>query len=791
MVSIALGFLCGVLWIQTRPELGMAAMGAPLAVLFVLICTHWRPRWLVAVVAGVVWAAWRADVALDEVWFAAGAGESVVVGTVISIPERDSERVQFDLEIEGWREQGLPQKVRLSWYAESPPPWPSPGVAKGWDKKEVRAGERWQLLVRLKSPRGFANPGGYDYEGQLFREGIGATGYVRTDAGNRRVEGAGWRRPVLQVREAIVRRIEAALPESSARGVITGLAVGASQGISAEQWRVFAATGITHLIAISGTHVTMIALLAMWLVGLLWNRQRTPNPSSCRGDSVASWGAVVAAVYAVLAGFSVPTQRTLVMFLVALGAMRLRRAQPPSQILALALIAVLLLDPHAPLAPGFWLSFVAVAAIFWSIGRSGRHGMHTHRPVRDFLRVQGAITLALFPATLALFGTVSLVAPVVNLLAIPFFSFILVPGILLGVCVLSVVPQMGAALLTLMAKAFDLFWIFLHWASALPAALVYMPEPSVELIACLTVTAAILIVPFPWRLRALGLFLLLPLLFPASRAPPSGGIQLTVLDVGQGLSVFVRTRSHALLYDTGPGFRSGRSAGDLAVLPFLRNAGISRLDMLVVSHSDNDHAGGVKAVEQGMEIAAVRRGGVKEGACARGERWSWDGVDFEFLHPEAAQDWSDNDGSCVLSIRTPGGSILLPGDLESPAELYLLTRQRLPAAELILVPHHGSRTSSTPGLVTAANARYAIVSAGYRNRWGFPHPEVADRWCFSGAQVLNTAYTGAMSFTFNPHIGLGPPDLYRMDHRRYWQASADVSPCAENAVQPVMIRPSP
>jgi competence protein ComEC len=794
--------LAGVLWLQTRPELhGWNHVAAPLllaslagvaARLLHRRVGVWAPVLALAAVvafaaAGVGWAGWRAqlDMAARGQAPAQWPVDRLVTGTVVSIPEHQTGRLRFDFAPAAARSQGLPRRIRLSWY-DVP--------------VEVRAAERWQLQVRLRPPRGFANPGGFDYEGQLFREGVGAVGYVRAAPDNRRLAAAGVRRPVLQLRAVMVARIGQVVGDSPFRGVIAGLAVGATQDIAPEQWRVFQATGITHLIAISGLHVTLIAVLGMALVSLLWRLPWRPAPGRCRRDVAVAVGAVAATGYALLAGFSVPTQRTLIMFLAALAALRLRRAQPPAHVLSLALMAVLLFDPHAALSAGFWLSFLCVAAILWTVSSRGRAsgGVSDSVPGRlfgaargaaaAFLHVQGAVTVILLPATLLLFGGVSAVAPLVNLLAIPYFSFLLVPAIVLALLLTGVAPQAGAGLLKLAAFSLEQTWPLLERAAALPGAFSWFQSPGPLLMTTLAASAVVIVTPLPWRLRALAALALLPLLFMPPQRPPPGGVWVTVLDVGQGLAVLVRTHGHALLYDTGPAFRGGRSTAGLAIVPFLRHAGVRRLDVLVVSHPDNDHAGGARTIVDAVKVDALRFGGnlpVIGGAapaahaCRRGQSWTWDAVRFEFVHPAPGAYWNRNDGSCVLRVVTAGGSVLLTGDVLARAERTLVAGGLAPA-DVVVVPHHGSRSSSTAEFVRAVQARQVIVSAGHLNRWGFPHPEVVRRWCEAGAWLSDTAGWGAVSVVIDPRRGMQAPRAYRLERRRYWHAApaaAGRSPC--------------
>ncbi len=754
----ALIFTVGIVFVATRPALDALSIAIALSCAAVMLCSGVGARLATPFALGVMWAWTRAVVSLPaELPSTVNGTDLLVVGDVVSLPEVQAGRAQFDFAPHSASVPGLPSRMRLSWFhAERAP----------------RAAERWQLEVRLRARRGFANPGGYDYEGELFRAGIGATGYVRPSSHNRRLGSRAWIYPVLAVRAAVAGRIERLLGDSAAAGVIAGLAVGASQGISAAQWQVFAATGTTHLIAISGLHVTMVAALAMLVAQALWRLPRRRRPRSSRPQFACLCGGLAALAYAALAGFSVPTQRTLIMLLAALSATWLRRAQPPSNVLSLALIAVLLIDPHAVLTAGLWLSFVAVAAIFMGVGSL----LERPRPLQTFLATQAAVSVALVPATVLLFGSVSLVAPAANLLAIPLFSGVLVPGTLLGMALLLPLRPLGELMLELMARVFEVSWPVLEWAARLPGALIHLPSPEPWQSFVLGVTAAVLMGPLPWILRVPGLLVLIPIVWSGPERPAMGGFAITTLDVGQGLAVVVRTRAHALLFDSGPAFRSGRSAADLVIVPYLRAQGIRRLDMLVASHADNDHVGGNPAIEQALTVLTARHGGVQRSSgtpaspCVRGEAWWWDGVRFEFVHPEAGYSWNDNNGSCVLLIAADTGSALLTGDIEHDAEEQLAARERLPRADIVLVPHHGSRSSSSDALIERVRARVAIVSAGAGNRWKFPHEPVVRRWCESGARVITTADWGAISVHVDSSAGMQPPRAHRLEHRRYWHA---------------------
>jgi competence protein ComEC len=753
----AVAFLAGVLCVERAGSLEGFSLALPVLLGCLLISAILGFRTVGALAAGALWALARALVLLNHQLPPELDGtEWLILGDVVSIPTVSAGQVRFDFAPDST--PGLPCKLQLTWFdAESAP----------------RATERWQLRVRLRSPRGFANPGGFDYEGNLFRDGVGATGYVRGSPDNVQLASRARRHPVLAIRAVIADRIHDSLHEGRAAGVIAGLAVGATQGISPAQWQVFAATGTTHLIAISGLHVTMVAALAMLIARWVWKLRRQKPVRTSQANIACLCGALAAGGYALLAGFSVPTQRTVVMLLVGLATTWLRRSSSPLQVLSVALIAVLILDPHAALSAGFWLSFVSVAAILAMLGSIAL----PVSTLRAFFATQNVVSLALLPATLLLFGSVALVAPLANVAAIPVFSCLLVPITLLGTLALAVVPALGDELFRVAGACLDLLWPALEWAARLPAAVVYPEALSIGLSAVLGCGVLIALLPLPSHLRLTPL-LLVPLLCarPATRA--MGDFALTVLDVGQGLAVVVHTKTHTLLYDAGPRFRNGRSAGELAVVPYFHASGVRMVDLLVVSHADADHAGGVSAVERALPVRELRKGrnvrspSVPAAACERGEAWIWDEVRFAFLSPGRGDEWSENDGSCVLEISNARGRVILTGDIEARVEAHLAGLDTWHASDAIVIPHHGSRSSSSAALVGSVVPRYAIVSAGARNRWRFPNPDVVDRWCNAGAQLINTADWGAISINFSARFGVQSPRSYRLDRRRYWSAFA-------------------
>jgi competence protein ComEC len=680
-------------------------------------------------------------------------GQDLLVrGYVASFAQAATGDSQFLLDVAEPR-RGVSPRIRVVWYGAARAP---------------TAGEVWQLVVRLKRRNGFANPGGADHEAQLFRDGIGATGYVREDPRNLRLAAPSLRYGVTRARGWISARIREAVRDPRALGVLQGLAVGDTQAMTTEQWRVFAATGTTHLMAISGLHISMVAALAAWLGGAI---VRLPSAQARRWNAMHGQviaGTTAAVLYSSLAGLSVPTQRTLLMLVIYFGARWYRRQLAVTHALGLSLVGVLLIDPFAPLAPGAWLSFGAVAIILLAVaGRVRRDG-----PIAAFARVQLAVTIGLVPLLLAAFGSVSLISPVANVIAIPLFTLVLVPTVLLGTCAASLALPAGDWVLALPAHAMQWTWPLLRWLAESPLAVWHFPQPPVAAFVAMVVGVVLLVAPGIWPTRLAGVVLCLPVALHRVAGPAVGNFEVAMLDVGQGLAVVVRTQAHVLVYDAGPAFPTGRDAGELAVLPYLRYYGVRQVDAFVISHGDLDHRGGANSVLAGVRVTSVLAGpsvgplARPRERCRRGQRWTWDGVEFEMLHPAGSAHPSDNDSSCVLRIYSSAGSVLLAGDVEAVAESEIVG-SGLPRTTVVAVPHHGSRTSSTKPFVAAARPALALVSAGYRNRWGLPRREVAERWRDAGARVLTTADSGAIEITFA--AGRPPQALeYRQTQRRYW-----------------------
>jgi competence protein ComEC len=760
-ITTALTLLSGVLFVQWLPTLpphgllGLLLLGAVLLI--------WRfPRWcwLAFVLLGVVWAAWRGGAAMDARLPAALEGRDfVVVGTVADLPLTRTDASRFDLQVEQATLEGKPVAVHgrmtISWYDDAPP---------------LRPCTRWRLSLRLKRPRGLLNPGSADSERSALERGIIATGYVRDDPGNAQVVGTHW--CVDGVRDAIARGIAARVHDPHDAALLQAFSVGDTRGLDPRDWEVARANGVSHLIAISGFHVGVAAVFGVWLVALLYLLCPRLGLWLPRPQAQAAAALLVAGIYSALAGFGLPTVRTLLMIAVVALARCSRRGSNGAQSLALALIAILLVDPLAVLAAGFWLSFVGVAFLMLCLQARGR-GLRAF--VHELSAGQLVMTVALLPLTLWFFGEASLVGALSNLVAVPFVSFVIVPCALFGMLLLGLCPPLAAPVLWLGAQLVHAQWWLLERMATWPGAHWYLPTVQSWALLLAVLGALWLFLPRGVPLRWLGLLLFLPLLWPPSQLPAEGAFQVWVLDVGQGLSVLLRTRDHTLVYDTGARYPSGFDLGESVVLPSIHALGITHLDMLMVSHADNDHVGGAEAVATAFPQARRYAGEparmpVPMQACAAGQSWQWDGVRFRVLSPAADQvGGKGNEHSCVLLIEGRGGRMLLTGDISVKMEPQVVAALGPGPSPVLLVPHHGSKTSSSASFIAAVQAPLALVSAGWRNRFGHPKPEVMARYADAHVPVFNTAVEGAIPMDFPADAPARRALGWRQRRSRYWR----------------------
>lgn len=738
MLALAMGLLA-IRWLTALPStaelLGLLLLG--------LLLLPWRSYPLGFFLLGFVWACTSAQWALDDRLAPQLDNRTLwLEGRVSGLPARRDGVLRFQLEAAEARNLQLPQRLRLSWYAGPP----------------VQAGERWRLAVQLRRPLGTANPHVFDYEAWLLAQRIGALGSVK--AGQRLQAASGvtaWRD---QLRQRLLQT-----PAFAREGALAALVLGDGSGLSRADWQVLQATGTVHLMVISGQHIALLAgLVYAAVAGLarlgLWPRALPWLPWAC------GLGFAAALAYGVLAGFEVPVQRACVMVaLVLLWRLRFRHLGVWLALL-MALNAVLLVEPLASLQAGFWLSFAAVAVLLLVF--AGRLGPWPWW--RSWGRAQWSMAVGLLPAMLALGLPVSLSGPLVNLLAVPLLGVVVVPLALLGTLLLPV-PWLGETCLWLAGGLLHgLFWGLTQVAAVLPA---WLPVAPPLWAWCLGVLGVVLVLlPAGVPGRGLGVLLVLPLLWVPVPRPAPGEVQVWQWDVGQGLSVLLRTREHALLYDAGP--RHGDfDLGERLVLPALRAQGISRLDVLLLSHADLDHAGGAEALQRGLPIGRVLSGeaaalpvALAAQPCIDGASWQWDGVRFSTWRWQQAPE--GNPASCVLQVEAASGErLLLTGDIDQAAERALLASGRDLRADWLQVPHHGSGSSSSLAFLQAVAPRAALLSRARYNVYGHPHPQVLARYRALGVEVYDSVADGSVQLLLGRH---GEAHGER-EHAHFWRQS--------------------
>ena len=751
MLQTAIGFTLGALFFQSLSVLPSSWW---LLLFPAAVFSWWKfpvGRLLPALALGALWSLAFALITRPAQLPPPLLGQDIqVIGRIQQIPKnsRDSSSFLFAVRELGHAGKRYPGDwlFRLSWYDEPP---------------ELISGDRWELKVRLKQAHGFMNPGGFDYEGWLYAQGVRYTGYVRKGERRKLDSAAGLHR----LRQRMSAELASSIASQRAAAVVRALVVGDRSGLSAADRKLFAATGTSHLMAISGLHVGLVSGLLFAFVRWIWRRisllcQRWP------ADVAAALPAMLGAMlYAALAGFSVPTQRALIMLGLLMLALLSRRKVSPMHTLSLALLLVVAWNPLALVSAGFWLSFVAVSVILISLFGSSRY---------RWFKIQFLVALGLLPVLLTYQMNVALLSPLVNLLAIPLFGLFIVPLVLLASLLLFVWPAPAVWLLELVARVLLLALDGLQLAA--DASPIWHGGSTGSLVALLLWITGMLLLLAPRGLpgRWLGLPMLLPLLLPPRQSLHHAEFRLTLLDVGQGLSAVVETAAHTLVFDTGPRFRSGFETGSQVVVPYLRHRNVESIDILLLSHSDIDHAGGARGLLDNMQVDRILAGEagqidthVAMTRCRAGQHWQWDGVSFNILYPKDTEPRGNN-ASCVLKVNSTAGSALLTGDVESVAERQLVGQHAKElTVDAVVAPHHGSASSSSPSFVSATAPAYVLYSAGFGNRWGFPDERVARRWAAGGADSMSTARSGAVQLNFTQQ-GLSPPVGYRQQARRWY-----------------------
>ncbi|MFA5985153.1 MAG: DNA internalization-related competence protein ComEC/Rec2 [Methylococcaceae bacterium] len=753
MVLSGLFFLAGISLVQQLAVLpGLSCLVWALPVLWLLIWRrHWPLMWLlIGVIEAVSVGHYRLS---DRLASELEGLELPVTGYIADLPKQDERRTSFNIIVTSSVPR-LPHKLHLTWY---------------YPEQPVKAGQLWQFTVKLKRPHGSLNPGGFDYERYLFSLGIGATGYVRNAPAPGLLAEASWY-SIAAWRQNIADKLAARWPNSSAIALIKALSIGDGNDIKPAQWQIFRDTGTLHLIVISGSHIGLIAGIIYLLVLKFWARTGLLSYSPYR---IAALSALVfAVIYALLAGFSIPVIRALLMLSAAMLSIVCLRHSLAIKVLALALIIVLAFDPLSVLSPGFWLSFLAVFIIIYVA--NGR--LSSPANWRIAMQLNWATALALAPVLAFAFQQVSLIAPLANIIAVPVVSFLAVPLSLLIVVLVYVCPALADWLLIINSAVLNGLVYFLSKCASLPLASLTPPEPPLWALGFAWLGCLLLLAPAAVPGRWLGVIFLLPTFGLNQGKPQAGAISFTLLDVGQGLSAVIQTANHVLVYDTGAKFSEENDSGQSTVLPFLHAKAIDRIDSLVISHGDNDHIGGAESVLRQMAVEQVLssvpeqiRGFTSPSNCLAGQTWQWDEVTFSMLSPDVVGFESDNNNSCVLKIQAGQTALLLTGDIEAQAESQLVKNYADQLqADVLIAPHHGSKTSSSRAFLQAVKPKLVLIPSGYRNPFRHPHPSVLRRYQQMQAHWLSSANSGAIQVdVVKDQLSVA---AYRETNRKYWHS---------------------
>ena len=705
---------------------------------------------------GCVYADYHANQWLSERLQSRWVGKNILIsGVIMALPREEKRYTRFLFRTDKFDGQRDHKRLQLNWQKPHPP---------------LRVGERWQLTVRLKPPHSLVNFNSSTRLREWWTQNIHATGYV-IPRSCQKISASDWRFWVAGWRQSLQREIAEAVPDPTAAATLTALTIGVEEGLSANDWQVLQRTGTVHLVVIAGLHIGLMVMIAYYCGSWIWRcapRLLMRFPAQ-RAGAVAAL--IFALAYGALAGFNLPTQRAVLMTIILmLGRIFLREESDSWRRILLAFAFIICLQPGALFSAGFWLSFAAVAWITYSVSGEWRRAAHW----KQWVRMQFALFLGLTPLTIYFFQQFSLVSMIANPPAILWIGWVVVPLCLMAAMISAFSLPAGKCLFTLAAYLLTPLWHFLQWVAAWPLAGESHAFSSGWLLWVAIIGAAWCLAPRRVPGRWLGVLGFLPIwLFHPSKPPP-GAFWVTMLDVGQGLALTVQTTHHLLVYDTGAHIPDGFDAGRDIISPYLITLGVSQIDLLMVSHGDNDHSGGAEALLMRWPVKAFLTSipalfaAYRPQHCEAGQQWQWDGVPFRVLWPAAGGVYQDNNSSCLLQIGRTGQRILLTGDIEASAEQAVAGRYG-PALEstILTAPHHGSKTSSTVGFLTAVNPKYALFSLGYFNRFHFPAPGVVARYQALGARQWFTAVDGAVMMKMPAD---GPPAFLSANpHRYFWQ----------------------
>lgn len=771
MPIFTLAFLLGDIFLQTFSQLPNTTLIFILLILSVVFsiidqkCLRYSYLPF-AFVLGLAWSTYYASNILA--WGLQNEMESkplVISGYISSLPQSDQWGARFEFKINELQFQNKIEYpnayVRLSWKINS-------------EIIKLRVGDKWHLHVKLKRIHGIRSPGAFDFEAWALQKAIRANGYVIANTENRLISHHIYKYPIARFRQYLQIKIHELSPKTPTSHWLMSLIIGERQGISQEDWRILRNTGTNHLMAIAGLHIGIIAGFMHLFVSWIWRRIPRLVLFKPAAEIGACASLFIAFIYSEVSGFSIPAQRACLMLSIIILATLSKRVIQSWTAWSLALLIVLLINPLSILTESFWLSFCTLALII--IGMQGR--LSPSGVWWKWGRVQWVIAIGLIPITLFFYQEFSLVSFIANSIAIPWLGFAILPFCFLSSIILLISPQVAHLLLLIADKSLASLWKFLAFMANMELATWHVYIPSIGLFFLMMVGFCILLLPAGVRGKWIGIIWILPVILNKPLTPNRNDFWLTILDVGQGLAIVVQTKNHLMIYDAGPNYNGHMDMGEDVIIPYLKTQNIKKIDKLIISHGDNDHIGGAQALIHAFPINEIQTSVPEKfkintsHSCLAGESWKWDNVNFTFLYPNKNQLHLGNDSSCVLKINNRKHAVLLTGDIEKSAEKYLVSQnQNILKSDILIVPHHGSKTSGLAEFIALVHPKIVVYAIGYKNRYHFPHPNIFEAYKKINSIPFDTVTSGAIIFKItNDNELIDEPEKYRVIHKKYWNS---------------------
>ncbi|CAC9595286.1 DNA internalization-related competence protein ComEC/Rec2 [uncultured Gammaproteobacteria bacterium] len=681
----------------------------------------------------------------------------LVRGEIVELPEKTSRSTKFIFKASS----PFQGRLKLTWYSH-------------YNNKTIlakvpnlRTGESWQLLLKLKHNNGYQNLNSFDYEKWLFYKRINATGYVRTSSDNQRINTDDGAFSIDKVRQDIRYLLSPQIEKKTFGGVINALIIGDRSLIPDAQWSLFKSTNTTHLSVISGLHIGLISGFVFLLVQFLWRYSARLSIMIPAQVIAAYFGLISALLYALISGFSIPTIRAFIMASVVFISIILRRHHDIWQLYGMALILVLLHNPLSVFSVGFWLSFYVVAIIIYGAGQHQEKSW-----LYRLIYIQLLISFSSLPLSIWFFSVTSALSPIANLIAIPIFSFIATPlSLISALLTFSGLTYLSEISFSIVNQSLVYLFVLLEQLQQFDFNQWHYTQTSLIDLALFILLVCVAILPKALKLRWLSVLVLgLMILIPNPKMDDNS-VLITTLDVAQGLATVVQTKNHVLLFDTGAKYPSGFNLGGSVIAPYLRAKHIQYLDKIVISHGDNDHIGGLDNILENFKVGEIlssvpEKIQTKALTCQKGQSWQWDGIMFKMLNPEKETSFKGNNTSCVLKISNKKYSVLLTGDIERKAEHHLVQNNKEELkSTIMLAPHHGSKTSSTQAFLNAVSPSLIVVSSGFNNRFKHPAKTIIKRYQSNGIKVLKTSCSGQIDVLLSDTINIKE---YRKESAYYY-----------------------